>query len=76
MLFRSTSTHGAFGSIAFGVGASEIMHVMATQTLWQRKPKTQRINIDGELGFGVSAKDVILAVIAKIGVGGGVGYAL
>jgi len=71
-----TSTHGAFGTISFGVGASEIMHVMATQTLWQRKPKTQRIQIEGTLGFGVSAKDLILAIIAKIGVGGGVGYAL
>ena len=71
-----TSTHGAFGTLAFGVGASEIMHVMATQTLWQRKPKTLRIQIEGELGFGVSAKDLILAIIARIGVGGGVGYVL
>ncbi len=71
-----TSTHGAFGTLAFGVGASEIMHVMVTQTLWQRKPKTQRIVIDGALGFGVTAKDLILAIIARIGVGGGVGYVL
>jgi 3-isopropylmalate/(R)-2-methylmalate dehydratase large subunit len=62
-----TSTHGAFGCLAFGVGASEMMHVMATQAIWQRKPKTMRIVIDGAPGFGVSAKDVILAIIAKIG---------
>jgi 3-isopropylmalate/(R)-2-methylmalate dehydratase large subunit len=71
-----TSTHGAFGCLAFGVGASDMMHVMATQSLWQRKSKTMRIKVDGELGFGVSAKDVILAIIAKIGAGGGVGYTL
>jgi 3-isopropylmalate/(R)-2-methylmalate dehydratase large subunit len=71
-----TSTHGAFGNLAFGVGASEMMHVMATQTLWQRKPKTLRIRIDGKLGFGVAAKDVILAIIAKIGVGGAVGHVI
>jgi 3-isopropylmalate/(R)-2-methylmalate dehydratase large subunit len=71
-----TSTHGAFGSLAFGVGASEIMHVMGTQTIWQRKPKTMRVRVDGKLGFGVSAKDVILAIIAKIGVGGGVGHVI
>ena len=69
-----TSTHGAFGCLAFGVGASEMMHVMATQTLWQRKPNTLRITIGGRLGFGVAPKDVILAIIAKIGVGGGAGY--
>ena len=71
-----TSTHGAFGSLAFGVGASEIMHVMATQTLWQRKPKTLRIVVDGKMGFGVAAKDLILAIIAKIGVGGAVGHVI
>jgi 3-isopropylmalate/(R)-2-methylmalate dehydratase large subunit len=71
-----TSTHGAFGTLAFGVGASEIMHVMATQTLWQRKPKTLRITVDGKLGFGVAAKDLILAIIAKIGVGGAVGHVI
>ena len=59
-----TSTHGAFGSIAFGVGASEMMHVMSTQRIWQRKPKSMRITVNGKLGFGVSAKDVILAIIA------------
>jgi len=71
-----TSTHGAFGSIAFGVGASEMMHVMSTQRIWQRKPQTMRISVDGELGFGVSAKDVILQIIATIGAQGGVGYML
>ena len=69
-----TSTHGAFGSLAFGAGASEVMHVMATQQLWQRKPATLRIAVSGNLGFGVSAKDLILAIIAKIGVFGGAGY--
>jgi len=71
-----TSTHGAFGSLAYGVGASEFAHVMATQGLWQRKPKSMCITIDGELGFGVSAKDVILALIAHIGVDGAQGYAM
>ncbi len=71
-----TSTHGAFGCLAFGVGASEMMHVMATQTIWQRKPKTMRIAIDGALGFGVTAKDVILAVIARIGAGGATGHVI
>lgn len=69
-----TSTHGAFGSIAFGVGASEMMHVMSTQRIWQRKPKSMRIIVDGKLGFGVSGKDVILAIIAKISAQGGVGH--
>ena len=58
-----TSTHGALGCVAFGIGSSEVAHVMATQTLWQRKPKTMRITVDGSLGFGVTAKDVILAII-------------
>ncbi len=71
-----TSTHGAFGCLAFGVGASEIMHVMASQSLWQRVPKTMRIRVDGQLGFGVTAKDVILAIIAKIGAGGGAGHVI
>jgi 3-isopropylmalate/(R)-2-methylmalate dehydratase large subunit len=71
-----TSTHGAFGCLAYGVGASEFAHVMATQTLWQRKPGAMRITIDGELGFGVSAKDVILALIAQIGVDGATGHAI
>jgi len=71
-----TSTHGAFGCIAFGIGASDMTHVMATQATWQRKPKTLRITVDGKLGFGVAAKDIILAVIAKIGAEGGVGHAI
>lgn len=71
-----TSTHGAFGCLAFGIGASEMMHVMATQTLWQRVPKTMRITVDGALGFGVTPKDVILAIIAQIGAGGGVGHVI
>jgi 3-isopropylmalate/(R)-2-methylmalate dehydratase large subunit len=71
-----SSTHGAFGCLAFGVGASEMMHVMATQTIWQRRPRTMRVTVDGETGFGVSAKDVILAIIARIGVSGGVGHVI
>ena len=71
-----TSTHGAFGCIAFGIGASDMTHVMATQATWQRKPKTLRITVDGRLGFGVAPKDIILAVIAKIGAEGGVGHAI
>ena len=71
-----TSTHGAFGCLAYGVGASEFAHVMATQALWQRKPKSMRITVDGELGFGVSAKDLILALIAQIGVDGATGHAI
>src|SRR3546814_13878490 len=54
-----TSTHGALGCLAFGVGSSEVAHVLATQTLWQRKPKTMRITVDGKLGFGVTGKDEI-----------------
>ena len=71
-----TSTHGAFGCLAYGVGASEFAHVMATQALWQRKPGTMRITMDGAPGFGVSAKDMILALIAQIGVDGATGYAI
>jgi 3-isopropylmalate/(R)-2-methylmalate dehydratase large subunit len=71
-----TSTHGAFGTLAFGAGASEVMHAMATQQLWQRKPATLRITVDGKLGFGVSAKDLILAIIARIGVFGGAGHVI
>ena len=71
-----TSTHGALGCIALGIGATEVKHLLATQTLWQRKPKTMRITINGELGFGVTAKDVILAVIREIGTAGGTGYAI
>jgi 3-isopropylmalate/(R)-2-methylmalate dehydratase large subunit len=69
-----TSTHGALGALAFGIGQSENEHVLATQTLWQAQPKTMRISIDGALPKGVTAKDVILAVIAKIGAAGAVGH--
>ncbi|MFC3675066.1 3-isopropylmalate dehydratase large subunit [Ferrovibrio xuzhouensis] len=71
-----TSTHGAFGSLAFGIGTSEVEHVLATQTLPQRKAKNMQINIDGDLGPGVTAKDIILAVIGKIGTAGGTGYVM
>ena len=69
-----TSTHGAFGAIAFGIGTSEVEHVLATQTLSSRRPKTMAINVNGTLKPGVTAKDIILAIIAKIGTGGGQGY--
>ncbi len=69
-----TSTHGAFGALAFGIGTSEVGHVLATQCLLQKKPKTMAITVDGELGKGVTAKDIILAIIAKNGAGGGAGY--
>ncbi|MGX1695192.1 3-isopropylmalate dehydratase large subunit [Microbacterium keratanolyticum] len=71
-----TSTHGAFGAMAFGIGTSEVEHVMATQTLPLKPFKTMAINVDGALRPGVTAKDIILAVIAKIGTGGGQGYVL
>jgi 3-isopropylmalate/(R)-2-methylmalate dehydratase large subunit len=71
-----TSTHGALGALAFGVGSSEVAHVLATQTIWQRKPKSLRIRVDGALGVGVSAKDVILAIIARIGAAGAVGHVI
>jgi 3-isopropylmalate/(R)-2-methylmalate dehydratase large subunit len=71
-----TSTHGALGALAFGIGSSEVAHVLATQSLWQRKPKTLRVRIDGRLGAGVSAKDLILALIAKIGAAGAVGHVI
>ncbi len=71
-----TSTHGAFGSLAFGIGTSEVEHVLATQTLAQKRPKTMRIRYGGELGFGVTAKDVILATIGRLGTAGCVGYAV
>jgi 3-isopropylmalate/(R)-2-methylmalate dehydratase large subunit len=66
-----TATHGAFGALAFGIGTSEVEHVLASQCLLQRKSKTFRVRVDGTLASGVSAKDIILALIAKIGVGGG-----
>jgi 3-isopropylmalate/(R)-2-methylmalate dehydratase large subunit len=69
-----TATHGAFGALAFGIGTSEVEHVLATQCLLQNKPKTYEIRVDGELPAGVSAKDIILALIAKIGIGGGTGH--
>ncbi|MCU0513149.1 MAG: 3-isopropylmalate dehydratase large subunit [Anaerolineae bacterium] len=69
-----TSTHGAFGALAFGIGTSEVGHVLATQTLMQYRPKTMAVRVDGRLAAGVVAKDIILAIIAKIGVGGGTGY--
>jgi 3-isopropylmalate/(R)-2-methylmalate dehydratase large subunit len=71
-----TSTHGAFGALAFGIGTTEVGHVLATQCLLQRKPKTLAIELDGRLGPGVSSKDIILAVIGKIGVGGGTGHVI
>ena len=71
-----TSTHGAFGALAFGIGTSEVEHVLATQCLVQRKPKTMRIDYAGELGFGVTAKDLILATIGRLGVGGMQGHAV
>jgi 3-isopropylmalate/(R)-2-methylmalate dehydratase large subunit len=69
-----TSTHGAFGAIAFGIGTSEVEHVLATQTLPSTRPKTMAINVEGKLKPGVTSKDIILAIIAKIGTGGGQGY--
>jgi len=71
-----TATHGALGNLSFGAGASEITHILTTQTLWQRRPKTLRIRVGGTLPFGVGAKDVILAIIAKIGHGGAAGHAI
>ena len=71
-----TSTHGALGALAFGIGSTEVAHVLATQTLWQRKPKTMRITVDGALGEGVTAKDVILAIIAHIGAAGATGHVI
>src|SRR4051812_29867974 len=70
-----TSTHGAFGALAFGVGTSEVEHVLATQTLQQRRPKSMRVRYEGELGYGVGAKDLILGTIGRIGTDGGVGHA-
>ncbi len=71
-----TATHGAFGALAFGIGTSEVGHVLATQCLLQRKPRTIAIRVGGKLGAGVSAKDLVLAIIAKIGVGGGTGHVI
>jgi 3-isopropylmalate/(R)-2-methylmalate dehydratase large subunit len=71
-----TATHGAFGAFAFGIGSTELVHVLATQTLWQKKPKTMRITLDGTRPPGVTAKDLILAVIAEIGANGATGHVL
>ena len=69
-----TSTHGAFGALAFGIGTSEVEHVLATQCLLQARPKSYEVRVDGRLGRGVTAKDIILALIAKLGVHGGIGH--
>jgi 3-isopropylmalate/(R)-2-methylmalate dehydratase large subunit len=69
-----TATHGAFGALAFGIGTSEVEHVLATQTLPQKRPKTMAVTVTGEMPVGVTAKDLILALIAKVGTGGGVGH--
>jgi 3-isopropylmalate/(R)-2-methylmalate dehydratase large subunit len=71
-----TSTHGAFGALAFGIGTSEVAHVLATQCLLQNKPKTLAITVEGQLAPGVTAKDVVLAVIARLGIGGGTGHVI
>ncbi len=71
-----TSTHGAFGALAFGIGTSEVEHILATQCLPQSKPKTMEIRVNGQLGHGVTAKDIILAIIGKIGTDGATGYAV
>jgi 3-isopropylmalate/(R)-2-methylmalate dehydratase large subunit len=71
-----TSTHGAFGALAFGIGTSEVSHVLATQCLLQQKPKTLSVTVDGKLKPGVTAKDVILAIIARLGIGGGTGHVI
>ncbi|MEX2197145.1 MAG: 3-isopropylmalate dehydratase large subunit [Thermoleophilaceae bacterium] len=71
-----TSTHGAFGALAFGIGTSEVEHVLATQTLQQGKPRSMLIRYEGELGFGITAKDLILSTIGRIGTGGGVGHVI
>src|SRR5574341_2505625 len=71
-----TATHGALGALAFGIGTSEVEHVLATQTLLQRRPRTFQVRVEGRLGPGVAAKDIILALLARIGVGGGTGHVL
>ncbi|TWT36445.1 3-isopropylmalate dehydratase large subunit [Posidoniimonas corsicana] len=71
-----TSTHGAFGALAFGIGTSEVEHVLATQTLLQSKPKTLELRVDGELGFGVTAKDLVMYLIGKLTTAGGTGYCI
>jgi 3-isopropylmalate/(R)-2-methylmalate dehydratase large subunit len=71
-----TATHGAFGALAFGIGSSEVEHVLATQALWQRRPRMMRVVMDGGPGRGVTAKDLVLALIARIGAAGGAGHAI
>lgn len=71
-----TATHGAFGALAFGIGTSEVEHVLATQTLQQRKPKSMAVNVNGDIPFGVTAKDIILAIIARIGTAGATGHVI
>src|SRR5262249_29179819 len=71
-----TSTHGALGALAFGIGATEVCQVLAAQSLWQRKPRTMQISVDGRLRAGVTAKDLILAVIARIGAAGATGHVI
>jgi 3-isopropylmalate/(R)-2-methylmalate dehydratase large subunit len=71
-----TSTHGALGALAFGIGTSEVEHVMATQTLLQRPARNMKVQVDGTLGFGCSGKDIVLAIIGKIGTGGGTGHVI
>ncbi len=71
-----TSTHGAFAALAFGIGTSEVEHVMATQCLWQQKSKAMRVSVKGDLPLGVTAKDIALAIIGRIGTAGGTGYAI
>ncbi|MEW5891853.1 MAG: 3-isopropylmalate dehydratase large subunit [Pseudomonadota bacterium] len=71
-----TSTHGAFAALAFGIGTSEVEHVLATQCLWQKKSKAMLVKVEGTLGHGITGKDIVLAVIGKIGTAGGTGYAI
>jgi 3-isopropylmalate/(R)-2-methylmalate dehydratase large subunit len=71
-----TATHGALGALAFGIGASEVAHVLATQSIWQMKPKSMRVTVEGRIQAGVSAKDLVLFIIARIGVGGGIGHVI
>jgi len=71
-----TSTHGAFGALAFGIGTSEVEHVLATQCLVQKKSKNMLVSVDGKIGFGVTAKDIVLAIIGRIGTAGGTGHAI
>ena len=73
---RHTSTHGAFGALAFGIGTSEVEHVLATQTIRQQRPRSMLITLEGQRGPGVTAKDLVLALIAKIGVAGGAGHVI